>query len=107
MSGGTFEYMQWHIEYIANEIEDEINRQGKEIPRENRCHLNEWYEKYPEDKFYPTYSKDVQEKLKEAVKALRVAYIYANRVDRFLAGDDGEESFLKRLSSELEKLEKE
>ena len=106
MSGGTFDYRQFNIESIAEEIEEIINRQGKERERDN-CHSKEWYDKYPEDRFYPTYSKEVQGRFKEAVKALRTAYIYACRVDWFLAGDDGEESFLKRLSSELEKLEKE
>ena len=48
MSGGTFGHKQWNIEYIANEIEDEINRQGKEKPRGERWHPKEWYDEYPE-----------------------------------------------------------
>ena len=103
MSGGTFDYMESHIGYIAEEIEDRLNRQGKEIPRADRVHSDDWYEKYPEDKFHPIYPKEVQEKLKEAVKALRVAYIYAHRVDRFFAGDDGEE-FMEKIDKELKEL---
>jgi len=103
MSGGIFDYRQFNIESIAEEIEEIINRQGKERPRDN-CHSKEWYDKYPEDRFYPTYSKEeVQEKLKEAVKALRVAYVYAHRVDRFFAGDDGEE-FMEKIDKELKEL---
>lgn len=43
--------------------------------------------------------------MKEAVKALRVAQVYAQRVDWLLSGDDGEESFLRRLEEELKKIE--
>ena len=39
--------------------------------------------------------------MSEAVKALEIAYIYAQRVDRLLSGDDGDESFLRRLKEEL------
>ncbi|MDD4049047.1 MAG: hypothetical protein PHI90_09575 [Clostridia bacterium] len=95
--------MESHIGYIAEEIEDRLNRSGKEIPRENRCHSDEWYEKYPEDKFYPIYTKEAQQKLREAVKALRVAYVYAHRVDRFFARDDGEE-FMEKIDKELKEL---
>jgi hypothetical protein len=43
--------------------------------------------------------------MKEAVKALKIAQVYAQRVDWLLSGDDGEESFLRRLDDELKKLE--
>ena len=39
--------------------------------------------------------------MSEAVKALEIAHIYAQRVDRLLSGDDGDESFLRRLKEEL------
>ena len=43
--------------------------------------------------------------MKEAVKALKIAQVYAQRVDWLFSGDDGEESFLSRLEEELKKLE--
>ena len=43
--------------------------------------------------------------MKEAIKALKIAQVYAQRVDWLLSGDDGEESFLSRLDDELKKLE--
>jgi hypothetical protein len=49
--------------------------------------------------------KPIQEKLNEAVKQLRIASIYAQRVDWFFSGDDGEESFLERLSKELKNID--
>ena len=36
---------------------------------------------------------------------LKKAYIYAQRVDWLLSGDDGNESFIERLTEELNKLE--
>jgi hypothetical protein len=43
--------------------------------------------------------------MKEAVKALKIAQEYAQRVDWLLSGDDGEESFLSRLDENLKKIE--
>ena len=42
---------------------------------------------------------------KNAVKHLRVAEIYAQRVDWLLSGDDGEDTFIERLKSDLAKIE--
>ena len=101
MSGGHFNYNQYRITEIADSIEKALNKQGKEIPRGKRWYDDEHYLKYPGDKFYETYPEEIQEKMQEAVKQLRIAAIYAQRVDWFLSGDDGEESFIKRLDEEL------
>ena len=42
--------------------------------------------------------------MKRAVYVLRLAHIYAQRVDWMLSGDDGEDSLVIRLEEELEKL---
>jgi hypothetical protein len=42
--------------------------------------------------------------MRHAIEALKIAKIYAQRVDWYLSGDDGEESFLERLDKELDKL---
>lgn len=104
MSGGAFDYKQYAIAQIAEEIQHELENAGKEKPREELWKDKEWYEKYPEDKFYPNYTPEVKEQMKEAVKALRIAYTYAKRVDWLLSGDDGEESFLERLKEDLQAL---
>lgn len=96
MSGGFFEYKQYHLDDIASSIERELNNQGKEKPKDELYYDKEHYNKYPEE---------VQEKMREAVKQLRIAAVYAQRVDWFLSGDDGEESFLKRLSEDLRALQ--
>jgi MoxR-like ATPase len=108
MSGGAFEYNQYKIGYIADEIEETIVKNGVEKTSEELKQEGwrdpDWYEKYPEDKFHHKYSDEVIEKMKEAVNVLRVAQIYAHRIDWLFSGDDGEESFLKRLDEDLEKL---
>ncbi len=64
----------------------------------------EWYDKYPEDMYHYKYPDEVIEKFKEAVDILRKAEVYAHRIDWLLSGDDGEETFLKRLKEDLEKI---
>ena len=104
MSGGYFDYQQYCINHIADDIEYELNKQGKEKPKDELYLSSEYYEKYPEELYFYTYPENVQEKMKEAVKYLRIASIYTQRVDWFLSGDDGEESFLSRLEKELNEL---
>jgi MoxR-like ATPase len=108
MSGGRFDYDQYKIGYIADAIEDEIEKSGRpktrqEIKKET-WHNDEWYRKYPEDLNHYKYPDEVIEKFKEGVQLLRKAQIYAHRIDYLLSSDDGEESFLKRLKEELDKL---
>ena len=96
MSGGHFDYNQYKIGYIADEVEQLIERNGKEIPKQYR---NSW----DGEKYYE-YPPEVIEKFKEGVEILRKAQIYAQRIDWLVSGDDGNESFLRRLKEDLEKL---
>ena len=109
MSGGHFNYDQYKIGYIADDIEQEIEKNGrpktKEELKEEYWRGDDWYDKYPEELNYYKYPDELIEKFKEAIKILRTAEIYAHRVDWLLSGDDGEKSFLKRLKEDLEKLE--
>lgn len=109
MSGGAFNYDQYKIGYIADQIEEVIVKNGIEKTPEELKQEGwrdpDWYKKYPEDKFHYQYPDDVIEKMKEAVKALKIAQEYAQRVDWLLSGDDGEESFLRRLKENLEEIE--
>lgn len=104
MSGGTFDYNQHQIRYIIEEIETYIERQGKLKDDINDIYRCDFYAEYPESRFYETYTPEVQEAMKAGIKALKVAEVYAHRIDYFLAGDDGEESFLRRLKEDLSKL---
>jgi len=94
MSGGYFEYNQYKIYQIAEELEDVILKNGKK--RERR---ESW-----EDEYHYEYSSEIIAKFKEGLEFLKKAHIYAHRIDWLLSDDDGEESFLKRLESDLSKL---
>ena len=105
MSGGAFEYQQYHIEEIADSIEQEIIEAGREIPQEIWV-KNHWYgSSYDDtDRTYPTYERKTIDIMKRAVYVLRMAYIYAKRVDWMLSGDDSEDTLVKRLDKELKEL---
>lgn len=94
MSGGYFEYNQYKIYQIAEELEDVILKNGKK--RERR---ESW-----EDENYYEYPPEVIAKFKEGLEFLKKAHIYAHRIDWLLSDDDGEQSFLERLESDLSKL---
>ena len=113
MSGGHFEYAQYHIGDIYCSIERYLD--GREINEDDI----DWYikEHYLDEreidyirKHHRTipneseFSKETLAELKKAVHILKQAEIYAQRIDWLLSGDDGEESFHERLKEELEKL---
>ena len=108
MSGGHFDYNQYRIDQIADEIEQLIEKSGREKTKdelkEESWRDHTWYEKHPEDKFHHKYPDEVIEKFKEGLDILRKAAIYTQRIDYLVCGDDGEESFLKRLNDDLNKL---
>jgi hypothetical protein len=110
MSGGAFDYKQYNIGMIADEIEQLVERSGrpktKEELKDESWRDPEWYKKYPEDLNHYKYSDGVIEEFKKGVDILRKAHIYAQRIDWLISGDDGEESFHRRLKEELDKLAK-
>lgn len=81
MSGGAFNYNDYHITGIADQIEEFI--------RDN------------EDRSEYRYSEATIQRFREAVKLLREAGVYVHRIDWLVSGDDGEESFHKRLERDL------
>jgi hypothetical protein len=106
MSGGHFDYKQWEIANIADSIETELNKQGSLKPKDELWHDEDYYKKYPEEKYYTVYPEKVASLMKEGIAQLRKAYIYAQRIDWYLSGDDGDETFPKRLNEDLNKLNK-
>lgn len=93
MSGGHFSYSQSHIRGIADEIEDMIGNNGSQD-------VDRWgYQKHCD------WPPEVIEQFQIAVRKLHEAYVYAQRIDWLVSGDDGEDSFLRRLKEDLAKLE--
>jgi hypothetical protein len=106
MSGGTFDYNQRRIREIANRVEHEIAISGtpkteRELKAES-WRNDDWYEKYPEDLNHYALPDKIMAEFKKGYEILRKAEIYAQRMDWYLAGDDGEDSFLERLREDLE-----
>ena len=113
MSGGYYEYAQYHINDIANAIEEYINGYSLDEEDINDYIKSRWLEdkekeyirKNKHTKPNPfDYNKETIKELKKGLAILRKAYIYAQRIDWLLSGDDGEESFQKRLKEELDNL---
>ena len=92
MSGGHFGYAQFEIQKIAQEIEQLIEVNHDQTP-------DRWGEKKGRE-----YPPGVMIEFAKAVKALKVATAYAHRIDYLLSGDDGEDSFLRRLADDLKAL---
>ena len=111
MSGGAFQYKQYEISRIAEEVEQLILDNGRlktpEELKEEPWRNKEWYEKYPEDLYHYKYPDDIVEEFKNGLKYLKLAAIYAQRIDWLICGDDGEDSFRKRLKQELKDYGKE
>lgn len=106
MSGGFFNYKQWHIDNIAEQIEQEVILSGKPIPKQkwNYSERQEFEETHKQPMNY-AFPEEVLRRLEEAIYALRRAAIYAQRTDYLISGDDGEESFERRLQEELTELD--
>ena len=79
MSGGHFEHKQRVIDDIADEVEQLIRTNSD-------------------------YKPETIQRFGEAVKALRLAAVYAQRIDWLVSGDDSEGTFHARLKAELENL---
>ena len=105
MSGGAFDYRQNQIDWIIEDIEEHLESMGKEKGDVNDPYMRDFYSKYPEARIYRVESEEVQERMRQAIRALKIAKVYAQRVDWYLSGDDGEESFINRLEQSLKELE--
>ena len=89
MSGGHFDYKQYDIDSIYHDIKqlifdndsDEVNEWGGSKGRE--------------------YANETILEFKRALEFLRLAQIYTQRIDWLVSGDDGEDSFHRRLASDL------
>lgn len=170
MSGGHFDYQQYHIEEIADKLEMDIANieYGRSVGIVNKKYVSghlvnvysgrkecpEWLinkfrhydnlkdllkslkkeegfhekdgkyfiddgwdlyeviiyegegEEYADGNWYFEIKDDcVLEELKKGLKILKTAAIYAQRIDWFISGGDGEDDFKRRLKEELEELE--
>ena len=64
------------------------------------------WQQYADGKDYPEWTEATLREFEAAVRCLRRAAVYAQRIDWLLSGDDGEEEFHERLEKDLEELDK-
>ena len=95
MSGGYYDYDQWRISNIASEITQVIRDAEDKILSEWSDGSLKWDFKNPQ----------TLEEFKKAVYLLRIAYVYAQRIDWLLSADDGEDTFHERLKEDLLRVE--
>jgi hypothetical protein len=100
MSGGHFGYGQGNIKNIIEKIEKAIEQNGRQIEYEPGINRGEW-----ELEYHYEYPKDIIDEFKKGLYILKQAYIYTQRIDWLLSGDDGEDSFRKRLKEDLKEIE--
>ena len=79
---------------------------GEQIPVLYSIH-HCYYDRYPYDADVLNLSDETINVMKEAYRQMRIAEIYATRVDRMMSGDDSEESFRERIKEDLEAFGKE
>lgn len=113
MSGGFFNYDQSKIRNMINSIEELINNNGRAKTEQELkdgawgTNYKEYYENYPKEKYFHKYPDEVIEEFKKGITHLQIAYVYAQRIDWLVSSDDSEESFIKRLNEDLNKLKTE
>ncbi|WP_455626352.1 hypothetical protein [Parabacteroides sp.] len=66
-----------------------------------------YYDRYPDDADVLELSDETINAMKEAYRQIRIAEIYATRVDWMMSGDDSEECFRERIKEDLAEFEKE
>ena len=86
MSGGHFQHRQYIISDIANSIKSEIIKNRDAEHKFSQKTINEF---------------------RKAIKFLKQAEIYVDRIDWLLSFDDSEKSFHERLKEDLKETKKE
>ena len=92
MSGGYWEYDNHRIYDFAETFDDKIEK-NNEKP--------DWY--YGDWDGH-VYSEETIEEFKKAYAILKIADAYTHRGDWLFSGDDGEESFIRRVKENLNDL---
>ena len=85
MSGGHFDYKQYNLDYIADEIEQLIRNNNEK-------------DQYG---YSRNFSEETLKEFEQAIQAIKIAAVYAQRVDWLVSGDDSEKAFHERLKEDL------
>lgn len=105
-----FDHKQFHIQMILEELQDVIDKNGKELTREELKEKEryivdpEYFKKYPEELKHWEYPEEMISEMETCVDLLKQAYKRVYLLDKYLSGDIGEENYFKRLTNEEEKV---
>lgn len=100
MSGGCMDHAYSRIYQAAMDVKEYLYDAEKSHPSDYEFDSGRAYMS-PED-----LRKKVIQYMMNAYVALRVAEVYARRVEWLKSGDDGFDSFIERMDEDLEELEK-
>lgn len=93
MSGGYFDYVQSRLTWdVEDQLQDLLNPATV-------------VESFSFEPVEDPFSEDDRREFRNALYHVKKAAIYLQRVDWYVSGDDGQESFHERLKEELEELE--
>lgn len=112
MSGGYFDYKQFNIDQIAEDIEEYL--EGYKVDDDDIKNEETWGAS-PEDLQYMRehhrkrpningYSDKTLKEFRKSLNILKQASVYAQRIDWLLSGDDSEKNFHEILNEELDKI---
>lgn len=88
MSGGHFAYLQYRLSDVADSIRSAIDLNGVE---QEYAYKTEFKEK-------------TLKEFEEGIRLCELTQVYLQRIDWLISGDDGEETFHKRLAEDISKL---
>jgi len=89
MSGGHFDYVQYKLEDIADEIQ-------KIVEENDSNEVNEWGGRIGRN-----YNEETLYEFMIGVTFILAAATYIRRIDYLLSGDDGEDEFHARLTNDM------
>lgn len=101
MSGGHFDYNQFHIRQIADQIQYELDKQGKPKIHQENVFTADNIISHGQQKYYEVHPKQVQQKMQQAIELLNKAHAYVKNIDYYLSGDHGTKNFLSSLAKDL------
>ena len=106
MSGGTWEYVQYRIEDVLDTLREYI-RDAKKRYTEEEIKENPDLSQFEPGDYKNLIEGDDEtiEIFKEGLVSVAKAIVYIQRFDWLLAGDDGIDSFKRRLKEELSEVD--
>ena len=79
----------WRIKEVQEEVSECLKEIHSDSTRENGLFID------------PKFRARVEQRFKEALVILEMAYCYAENIQKLVEGDNGDESFLKALEEDL------